>query len=68
MNDVLKTPDCKEDGDILNRERVASRTLPETGTTGKKVNEHVFYGMNKDMGITPQDELNKLRDSRTDDL
>ena len=68
MNDALKTPSCKEESTVFNWERVIGQASPEAGTAGKKVTEHVFYGMHKNKSISPQDELNKLRDSRTDDL
>ena len=68
MNNDLKTLEHKEESTLRYRERVSGRALSETGTSGKKVSEHVFYGMHKSKSISPQDELNKLRDSRTDGL
>lgn len=68
MDEILKSFYRKKESIFLDRERVESEVFPEAGTANKKVTEHVFYGMHKDMGISPQDELNNLRDSRRDDL
>ena len=68
MNDALKTYGRKEESTVFNWETVIGQASPEAGTAEKKVTEHVFYSMHKNKSISPQDELNELRDSRTDDL
>lgn len=63
MNDALKTSGRKEEGTVFNWETVIGQASSEAGTAGKKVTEHVFYGMHKNKSMSPQDELNELRDS-----
>ena len=68
MDNVPKTPVRKEDTSALCQESALVHTSPETRPVVKKVQEHAFFGMNKDKTLSPQDELSKLRDLRTGDL
>ena len=68
MDNVPKTPDRKQDTSTLCQENASTYTSPENPPLVKKVRDHAFFGMNKDKTLSPQDELSKLRDLRTDDL
>ena len=65
MNDVLKALDRKEEVTILYRGKVKGKIIPETGKTIKKVQDHKFYGMNRGKKQTVKEELDQLRESRT---
>ena len=68
MDNTPKAPARKEDIAVFGQESALARTSPETPPVAEKVQEHAFFGMNKDKTLSPQDELSKLRDLRTDVL
>ena len=68
MDNEPKTPDRKQDASVPRQESALAHTPPEIRPVAKKVREHVFFGMHKNKTLSPQDELNTLRDLRTDDF
>lgn len=68
MDNEPKTPDRKQDASVPCGESALAHKSPETPPMVKKVQAHAFFGMNRDKTLSPQDELSKLRDLRTDDL
>ncbi|MDE0155427.1 MAG: hypothetical protein OXS28_07500 [Gammaproteobacteria bacterium] len=68
MDNTPKAPARKEDISVFGQESASVHTSPENPPLVKKVRDHAFFGMNKDKTLSPQDELSKLRDLRTDDL
>jgi antitoxin (DNA-binding transcriptional repressor) of toxin-antitoxin stability system len=64
MNDVLKALDRKEEVTILYRGKVKGRIVPETGKSGNKVQDHLFFGMNANEKQSVLEELTQLRESR----
>jgi len=68
MNDVLKALDRKEEVTILYRGKIKGRLLPAADTKGQKVQDHRFFGMHRDKKESVQEELKRLRESRTRDI
>ena len=68
MNDVLKALDRKEEVTILYRGKVKGRLSPASDKTGKKVQDHCFFGMNKGKKESVLEELDQIRESRIHDL
>ena len=66
MNDVLKALDRKEEVTILYRGKIKGRLLPASEKSHGKVEEHPFFGMNKQDKKSVLEELADLRESRTD--
>lgn len=68
MNDVLKALDRKEEVTILYRGKIKGRIVPATGKTEKKVQDHLFFGMNENEKQSVLEELKQLRESRVNDI
>lgn len=68
MDNVPRTSDRKQAALVPRGESALAYESPETPPVVKKVQAHAFFGMNRDKTLSPQEELSKLRDLRTDDL
>ena len=68
IENMLEPLNRKDGNSSLDKESTPCRASSKTSTAVKNVREHVFFGMHKNKTSSPQDEFNKLRELRTDDL
>jgi hypothetical protein len=64
MNEVLKALDRNEKVKILYHGKVKGIISPLRNEGDKKVRDHPFFGMSKDIKISVSEEMNKLRGLR----
>jgi antitoxin (DNA-binding transcriptional repressor) of toxin-antitoxin stability system len=68
MNDVIKALERHEEVTILYRGKVKGRIVPVSREENKKITDHPFFGMNKGRKESVLEELDKLRESRINDI
>ena len=68
MKNVLKALDRGEIVKILYHGKVKGVIHPQRNEIGKKVKEHVFFGMNKKRKKPVSEEMKDLRGPRTHDI
>ncbi len=64
MNEVIKALDLNEEVTVLYHGKVKGVIVPAKEPTKKKIKEHPFFGMAKDVQKTVAEEMNELRKSR----
>ena len=64
MNDVLKALDRNEQVNIKYRGKIKGIIVPDFNSGKKSVEEHEFFGMNKDDTETVEQIMERLRGNR----
>lgn len=67
MRDILKALDKNEDVDVYYHGKKKAILSPVKNDI-KKVKDHPFFGMQKDAGISVEEEMKQLRKTRYHDL
>jgi len=68
MNDVIKALERHEEVTILYRGKVKGRIVPVSREENRKVINHPFFGMDRDRKESVRESLDKLRESRVNDI
>ncbi len=68
MKDILKALDRNEVVTIIYRGQEKGQIIPMQVNDQTAIQDHPFFGMHKDKGLTVDEEMQQLRGTRYDDI
>lgn len=68
MSDILKALRRNEEVKILYRKKIIATIVPEPTTISMRVQDHDFFGLDSDIKLSVEEEMEQLRGGRYRDI